>query len=60
MVTFLYRCPLTGYKVQAFVVDDLTDAGTDNGIFHTVTCSACTRVHVINPKTSKVLGDDEE
>jgi hypothetical protein len=26
MATFIYRCPKTGFKVQAFVADEPTDA----------------------------------
>jgi hypothetical protein len=56
MPTFLYRCPNTGLKVQGFIADDPTE--DDN--YHPVTCTACTRVHLVNPKIGKVLGEDDE
>jgi hypothetical protein len=52
MATFLYRCPHTGVMVQA-VVADPTPQGE---VFEPVICIACTRVHLVNPKTGKVLG----
>ena len=54
MAPFLYRCPNTGLNVQGFTADDPTDS------FEAVTCLACTRVHVVNPRTGKVLGADED
>jgi len=50
MPTFLYRCPNTGLKVQGWVADD----PTKDEPFAPVTC---TRVHLVNPKTGKVVGD---
>jgi hypothetical protein len=47
---FVYRCPATGLKVQGHVVDDLIDT-----IYEAVTCTACGRVHLVNPKSGKVL-----
>jgi hypothetical protein len=52
MAVFLYRCPNTGSTVQGHVADDAIKEGT----FHPMTCSACTRVHLVNPKTGEVLG----
>ena len=56
MPTFIYRCPVTGYNVQGFIADDPTK-NKDDEAFHTVTCIACTRVHLVNPKTGRVIGD---
>jgi len=53
MVAFLYRCPATGYDVQGYVADD---ASEDEADFHPMICPACTRTHLVNPKTGKVLG----
>jgi hypothetical protein len=55
MAVFIYRCPVTGYNVQAFVADDPTKGGEDT--FRSVTCTVCGRVHLVNPKTGKVVGD---
>lgn len=53
MVAFLYRCPATGYDVQGYVADDASEDEVD---FHPMICPACTRTHLVNPKTGKVLG----
>ena len=58
MATFLYRCPNTGLNVQAWVADDPT--GSDDDAYEAVTCTACTRVHMVDPKTGKVLGEDDD
>jgi hypothetical protein len=54
MPTFLYRCPNTGLRVQGWIADDRTERDEEN--FEAVTCPACGRVHLVNPKTGKVLG----
>jgi hypothetical protein len=55
MAAFIYRCPVTGYIVQAFVADDPTKGEEET--FRSVTCTICRRVHLANPKTGKVAGD---
>jgi hypothetical protein len=52
MATFVYRCPATGLNVQGFVADDPDESAP----YEQVTCIACTRVHLVNPKNGKVLG----
>jgi hypothetical protein len=56
MPAFLYRCPNTGYRVQAFVAEDASDDSED---YQAITCTLCQRVHLVNPTTGKVLGEDE-
>jgi hypothetical protein len=51
---FLYRCPTTGYRVQGFVVPADSDA------YEPVTCILCQRVHLVNPATGKVLGENDD
>jgi len=51
MFHFIYRCPRTGQQVQGWTADDLTEVE----IYEPVTCTACGRVHLINPKSGKVL-----
>jgi hypothetical protein len=55
MATFVFRCPNTGLNVQGWSAD----APADEDEFELVTCSACTRVHLVNPKTGKTLGSEE-
>jgi hypothetical protein len=56
MAAFVYQCPTTGFKVQGFVADD-PERERDDEDYEPVTCTICTRTHLINPKTGKVLGD---
>jgi hypothetical protein len=56
--TFLYRCPVTGYRVQGFIADNPTEG---NGhVYETLTCVVCNRIHLVDPKTGKVAGRDAE
>jgi hypothetical protein len=55
MHAFLFRCPSTGLNVQGFVADD-PKPDDDAETYETVTCQACTRIHLVNPKTGDVAG----
>lgn len=55
MAAFIYRCPVAGYNVQGFIADDLT--GDDDESFEAITCTICARVHLVNPKTGNVAGE---
>jgi hypothetical protein len=57
MYAFLYRCPVTGHKVQGLVRDNPA-APDDTTTYETLTCSACGRVHLVNPSTGHVAGAD--
>ncbi len=57
MPLFLYRCPKTGYRVQGFSPDDVTD---DRHFYESVTCPVCHQIHLVNPATGKVAGEPEE
>jgi BRK domain len=57
MAAFLYRCPNTGLQVQGYTADDLTEGDVE--AYESLKCLACTRMHLVNPKTGKVLGADE-
>jgi RNase P subunit RPR2 len=52
---FLYRCPITGEKVQARASDD-----PEEGSYVQVMCLACAQAYLVNPKSGKVLGADDE
>ena len=54
--TFLYRCPTTGHKVQAVVAD--VPAPDQTNTYDAVTCAVCSRVHLVNPNSGRVLGSD--
>jgi hypothetical protein len=53
----MYRCPNTGYRVQGFSAEEISD-GAD--VYETVTCLVCKQSHLVNPATGKVLGEDDE
>ena len=57
MPVFLYRCPHTGLNVQGWSADQ---PGEEDSAFEPVTCTACTRVHLVDPKTGRVLGAGDE
>jgi hypothetical protein len=57
MPPFLYRCPNTGDNVQAWAADDPDD---DELTYVQVTCLACAQAHLVNSKSGKVLGSDDE
>jgi hypothetical protein len=53
--TFLYRCPTTGHRVQGLVRANAHP--TDEiAAYETVTCLACSGVHLVNPSSGRVLG----
>jgi hypothetical protein len=58
MGPFIYRCPATGLSVQGWIADDPTEGEAET--YEAVTCTACTRVHLVNPETGRVLGTDED
>jgi hypothetical protein len=57
MAPFLYRCPNTGRQVQAWAADDPTE---DDDAYEAVACLACAGIHLVNSKTGKVLGSEDE
>jgi hypothetical protein len=40
MTAFIYRRPVTGYNVQAFIADD-PPVGGEEEAFRSVTCTVC-------------------
>ncbi len=44
--------------MQGFVANDPTDC--DDDIYEGILCAACGRLHLVNPKTAKVLGSDDD
>jgi hypothetical protein len=51
---FLFRCPNTGQTVQGWTAKE---PAPDEYI--EITCDACARVHLVNPATEKVMGQDK-
>jgi hypothetical protein len=44
--------------VQGWIVDD--PAARDDKSYEAVTYYACRRVHMVDPKTRKVMGEDQD
>jgi hypothetical protein len=54
MPLFMYRCPITGYRVQGFVAEDTSE---DCHVYEPVTGPICHQIHHVNPHTGVVLGE---
>ena len=52
MISFTHQCPRTGQQVQGHVTNVLIE---DDGTYELVTCTACGRTHLVNPKTGRLL-----
>ena len=57
MPTFLYKCPITGHRVQGFVAEAVPR--NDEDTHQAITCLACRQLHFVNPATGAVLGKRE-
>jgi hypothetical protein len=53
MPPFVYRCPNTGLNVEGWVADNPVDR---DDTYEAIPCTICTRLHLVNPKSGKVLG----
>ena len=57
MAAFVFRCPASGLNVQ-HQTDDDPDISENEYVG--VMCPACTKMHLLNRKTGKLLGQDDE
>jgi hypothetical protein len=56
---FIFRCPITGQNVQGF--SEKGDQPSDGRRFYEgVLCSACERVHIVNPATGRLMSEEVE
>jgi hypothetical protein len=58
MAPFLFRCPNTGLNVQGWRAEAVEDGDAES--YESVNCLACQQLHLVNSKTEKTLGADEE
>jgi hypothetical protein len=56
MATFIFRCPCTGWNVQAHT----EDSGKNGNTFEAIACIACQQLHLVNPETGRVAGEDND
>jgi len=54
MRPFLYRCPVTGLKIQGIAPDD----EVERDMTIPVNCPACGRIHFVKPKSDPTTVDD--
>lgn len=56
----LFDCPRTGSKVQVLLAEEVIGAGgrydAAGTRYETVSCLACSGVHLVDPKDGKELG----
>jgi hypothetical protein len=57
MGAFVFTCPIIKLKVQHWLDED--DDVPENE-FQGLACPACTRLHFVNRKTGKLLGDEND
>jgi len=62
MPGFIFRCPNTGVRVQAFAAEPATDSEStvDENAREAVHCVMCQQVHYVNPVTGTVLGEEDK
>jgi hypothetical protein len=58
MVRLIFRCTRTGMNVQIEMPERAPTDHADS--YESVTCPACTRIHLVNKTTGKMLGDNEK
>ena len=54
----LFTCPVTGMSVQHWLDDD--DPSKPGDCYQSIICHGCGRLHFINRKTGRLLGQKEE
>ena len=54
MAHVIFKCPNTSFNVQQWLDED-EDVPDDR--YEAVSCPACAKVHLINHKTGKLLGE---
>jgi hypothetical protein len=58
MDKLIFRCTRTGMNVQIHMPDAAPTNHPDS--YESVTCPACTRIHLVNRTTGRMLGDNEK
>ena len=58
MGKLLFNCPVTGIRVQHWLDDDNPSKPGDG--YQSIVCQACARLHFVNRKTGRLLGQKEE
>ncbi len=56
MATLCFLCPSTGVQVQAWFTDNASEDEDRSETYEGVACLACGQLHMVSPRTGKVLG----
>ena len=56
MAHFVFTCPATLMNVQHLLEDD---QGAPDNEYEGIACPACAKLHLVNRKTGKLLGEDK-
>jgi hypothetical protein len=59
MPAVLFKCLVMRQHVTGWVADDGRQSSWDDQSAVSIACAACTRVHLVNPKTGGVIGADD-
>jgi hypothetical protein len=51
-----FRCPTTGFQVE-WAADENENPDEGRQAFQSIVCAACTRLHFINLRNGKLLGE---
>jgi len=57
MANFVFKCPVTGFNVQH---NWDNDPDVSENEYEAIACPACTRIHLVNRRSGKLLGQDDE
>jgi hypothetical protein len=60
MPLLLYTCPTVGKSVEVWYETGEDPAEVADALLETVVCSACGQVHLVEPRTGRVVGNDGE
>jgi hypothetical protein len=58
-IGFLYRCPVSGLRVQGWANEPHTTEDEDSE-YVALRCPVCSRTHLVSPKSGHVLGDERK
>lgn len=58
MGKLVFTCPVTGMSVQHWLDDD--DQSKPGDCYQSIVCQACARLHFVNRKSGRLLGQKEE
>jgi hypothetical protein len=56
MPPFTFRWPNTAYRVQGYTAEEVSGDNQYEAVF----CAMCQQIHLVNPATGKVLGEEDD